>query len=97
MAGGFQVMAWRSDDVLGRSNSIYPYKCVCGVTIPAGAQTSQMDATAMRIIMREDSGLLTNKSHLPVMQLRFGDNSDLCGQRGYHTMGKLRCYGSTSK
>ena len=41
---------------------------------------------------REDSGLLTDKSVLPVTQIRLGelDNSN---EEGYHTLGKLRCYG----
>lgn len=43
-------------------------------------------------VWREDSGLLTNKSHLPVSQLRFGDIEDN-GEEGYHTLGKLMCYG----
>ncbi|XP_044173163.1 neurexin-4-like isoform X1 [Acropora millepora] len=44
---------------------------------------------------REDSGLLTDKSTLPVTQLRFGDvgfsksNRD---ENGYHTLGKFKCY-----
>ena len=43
---------------------------------------------------REDSGLLTDKSTLPVTQLRFGDvgffrTND---EKGYHTLGKLKCY-----
>ena len=41
---------------------------------------------------REDSGLLTDKSVLPVIQIRLGD-LDESGEEGYHTLGKLRCYG----
>ena len=43
-------------------------------------------------VWREDSGLLTDKTHLPVKQLRFGDteNDD---EKGYHTLGKFKCYG----
>ena len=39
----------------------------------------------------EDSGKLTDKNHLHVIQLRFGDTES--GEAGYHTLGKLRCYG----
>ena len=40
----------------------------------------------------EDSGLLTDKTQLPVIQLRFGDTGG--GQEeGYHTLEKLKCYG----
>lgn len=40
----------------------------------------------------EDSGLLTDKSTLPVTQIRLGD-LDHSQEQGYHTLGKLRCYG----
>ena len=40
---------------------------------------------------REDSGLLTDKTKLPVIQLRFGDTGN--NEQGYHTLGKLKCYG----
>ena len=36
--------------------------------------------------------LITNKSHLPVTQLRFGDTGEQ-KEDGYHTLGKLKCYG----
>ena len=41
---------------------------------------------------REDSGLLTDKSTLPVTQIRLGDLDD-SHEEGYHTLGKLKCYG----
>ena len=41
---------------------------------------------------REDSGLLTDKSVLPVTQIRIGDLDD-SQEEGYHTLGKLKCYG----
>ena len=40
---------------------------------------------------REDSGLLTDKSKLPVIQMRFGDTG--VNETGYHTLGKLECFG----
>ena len=48
-------------------------------------------------VWREDSGLLTDKTHLPVKQLRFGDTgggneNGKDKEQGYHTLGKLRCY-----
>ena len=42
---------------------------------------------------REDSGLLTDKSVLPVSQIRLGDLGDWPREEGYHTLGKLKCYG----
>ena len=41
---------------------------------------------------REDSGLLTDKSALPVSQIRLAD-FDGSSEEGYHTLGKLKCYG----
>ena len=55
-------------------------------------QTPDMAVTVIRMNMcREDSGLLTDKTHLPVKQLRFGDTAGGSDQ-GYHTLGKLKCY-----
>ena len=42
-------------------------------------------------VWREDSGLLTDKSTLPVKELRFGDTGT--NERGYHTLGKFKCSG----
>ena len=70
------------------------YKCACGVTSPnscadtaRGCNCDKNDA-----VWREDSGLLTEKSHLPVTHLRFGDTEG-SSEQGYHTLGKLSCYG----
>ena len=41
---------------------------------------------------REDSGLLTDKSALPVSQIRLAD-LDQSSEEGYDTLGKLKCYG----
>ena len=41
---------------------------------------------------REDSDLLTDKSALPVTQIRLAD-FDRSGEEGYHLLGKLKCYG----
>ena len=69
-------------------------KCACGVSSPNscadpafGCNCDKNDGT-----WREDSGLLTEKSHLPVIQLRFGDTG-ASSEEGYHTLGKLKCYG----
>jgi len=41
---------------------------------------------------REDSGLHTDKTHLPVKQLRFGD-AEKRNEEVYHTLGKFKCHG----
>jgi len=65
-------------------------KCACGMTNSrAGGYGCNCDKNDA--VWREDSGLLTDKTHLPVKQLRFGDTSGPA--QGYHTLGKLKCYG----
>ena len=65
-------------------------KCACGMTNScAGGYGCNCDKNDY--VWREDSGLLTDKTHLPVKQLRFGDAAG--SNKGYHTLGKLKCYG----
>ena len=80
----------------GGSNSSFPYKCACGVTGTCADTRYGCNCDINDSTLREDSGLLTNKSHLPVIQLRFGDVYNY-GAYGYHTLGKLKCYGATRK
>ena len=54
-------------------------KCACGMTNSCG--TCNCDRNDQ--VWREDSGLLTEKTKLPVKQLRFGDTGDSkTGERG---------------
>ena len=70
------------------------YKCACGVTSPntCADPTRECNCDKNDYAWREDSGLLTEKSHLPVLQLKFGDTGS-SSEKGYHTLGKLKCYG----
>ena len=43
-------------------------KCACGMTNSCASNCDMNDC-----VWRENSGLLTKKTHLPVKQLRFGD------------------------
>ena len=65
-------------------------KCACGMnnTCDGGGKCNcdKNDET-----WREDSGYLTDKKTLPVSELRFGDNGAET-EKGYHTLGKLRCW-----
>ena len=74
-----------------------PFKCACGLNntctdIIYGCNCDKNDGN-----WPEDSGLLTNKSKLPVIQMRFGDTGVFVThyELGYHTLGKLECYGLT--
>ena len=71
-------------------------KCACGMTNScAGGKNCHCDANDYT--WREDSGYLTDKSALPVTELRLGDaDGNLYSssvESGYHTLGKLRCWG----
>ena len=67
--------------------------CACRMTNSCADPLMLCNCDKNDHVWREDSGLLTNKSHLPVSQLRFGDTGD-SREEGYHTLGKLECYGS---
>ncbi|XP_028403029.1 neurexin-4-like [Dendronephthya gigantea] len=71
-------------------------KCSCGMNNScASGEICNCDENAST--WREDSGYLTDKRTLPVTELRFGDTSYISviglDERGYHTLGKLRCWG----
>ena len=69
-------------------------KCTCGMTNSCeGNGDCNCDKNDAQ--WRADSGLLTDKSTLPVTQLRLGDvgiSNHGHNERGYHTLGKFKCY-----
>ena len=67
-------------------------KCACGVTNTCVDPSDGCNCDKNDKEWREDSGLLKEKSHLPVMQLKIGD-TDGSDEKGYYTLGKLKCYG----
>ena len=66
--------------------------CACGMTNSCANSSYGCNCDANDLVWRNDSGLLTDKTHLPVKQLRFGDTG-WSEEKGYHTLGKLKCYG----
>ncbi len=72
-------------------------KCACGMANSCADPSQACNCDKNDGVWREDSGLLTDKSTLPVKELRFGDTGIYSGdgtdEKGYHTLGKLRCYG----
>ena len=70
-------------------------KCACGMTNSCADTSEACNCDKNDEVWREDSGLLTDKSQLPVKQLRFGDTGTYSNidEKGYHTLGKLKCYG----
>ena len=68
-------------------------KCACGMTNSCANTYYGCNCDKEDAVLREDSGLLTDKTKLPVKQLRFGDLSDTYSNFGYHTLGKFKCHG----
>ena len=69
----------------------YINMCACGVTNSC-SNGNKCNCYNSGSGWREDSGPLTDKSALPVTQIRLGDLDD-SNEEGYHTLGKLKCYG----
>ena len=74
------------------------YKCACGMTKSCADSIYGCNCDKNDGVWREDSGLLADKSQLPVKQLRFGDTGTygdhaVKDEKGYHTLGKFKCYG----
>ena len=74
------------------------HMCACGMNgtcAQPSKSTCSCNCCANDGVWREDSGVLTNKTHLPVKQLRFGDTSEdpKFNEQGYHSLGKFKCYG----
>ena len=66
--------------------------CACSITNSCAKPSKLCNCDKNDREWREDSGLLTNKRHIPVTQLRFGDTgADF--EEGYHTLGSFKCYG----
>ena len=64
--------------------------CACGMTNSCAEPRYGCNWDKNDNVWREDSGLLTGNTHLPVKQFRFGDTGDN-GEQGNHTLGKLKC------
>ena len=67
-------------------------KCACGMNNTCANPNRGYHCDKNDFKWREDSGFLTDKTKLPVKQLKFGDTGDT-REQGYHTLGKLKCYG----
>ena len=68
-------------------------KCACGMTNSCAHASYGCNCDNESYRWQEDSGLLTDKTTLPVKQLRFGDTGN-SGEQGFHTLGKLKCFGT---
>ena len=95
------IFAWESAWWVSRDSAKMKYwggaspgsgKCACGMTNSCADSTYGCNCDKNDVVWREDSGLLTDKTKLPVKQLRFGDTG-ASSEQGYHTLGKLKCFG----
>ena len=68
-------------------------RCACGLTSSCAHHRRSCNCDSQDYVWREDSGLLTDKTKLPVKQLRIGDTNGR--KQGYYTLGKLKCFGDT--
>ena len=73
-------------------------KCACGMSNSCDNPVRVCNCDINDPAWRRDSGFLSDKTHLPVTQLRFGDTSvdnTKMGldEMGYYTLGKLECHG----
>lgn len=81
---------WRSRDGAKMTywgGASYGNRCACGMTNSCADPVEGRNCDKNDSTWREDSGLLTDKSHLPASQLWFGDTGD-DGEEGYH--GKIK-------
>ena len=72
--------------------------CACGMTNSCADPSHACNCDKNDGVWRQDSGLLNDKSTLPVKELRFGDTgvngpNAVADEKGYHTLGKFKCHG----
>ena len=69
-------------------------KCECGILGNCADPTKWCNCDADLDTLLEDSGDITEKEHLPVKQLRFGDTgTPVDDKMGRYTLGPLICEG----
>ena len=67
-------------------------KCACGMTQTCNKPSEMCNCKSNDNVWRSDEGYLTDRDALPVSKLYFGDTGG-GGEMGYHTLGKVTCYG----
>uniref|UniRef100_A0A8C4RW21 Uncharacterized LOC114653453 n=1 Tax=Erpetoichthys calabaricus TaxID=27687 RepID=A0A8C4RW21_ERPCA len=68
-------------------------KCACGERGDCDLGLSTCNCDANDEVWRSDEGYLTDKSVLPVREVRFGDTRDVPVEMAFYSIGKLQCKG----
>ena len=68
-------------------------KCACGMDDSCVDPKYNCNCDSEKSQWLEDSGFLSDKSTLPVSEMRFGDTGGQ-KEKGYHTLGKFMCVGN---
>ncbi|KAG2458456.1 FAKD3 protein, partial [Polypterus senegalus] len=68
-------------------------KCGCGERGDCDLGLSTCNCDANDEVWRSDEGYLTDKSVLPVREVRFGDTRDVPVEMAFYSIGKLQCKG----
>ena len=68
-------------------------KCACGMDDSCVDPDYNCNCDSEKSQWLEDSGFLSDKSTLPVSEMRFGDTGGQ-KEKGYHTLGKFMCVGN---
>ena len=68
-------------------------KCACGMDDSCVDPKYDCNCDSEKSQWLEDSGFLSDKSTLPVSEMRFGDTGGQ-KEKGYHTLGKFMCVGN---
>ncbi|CAH1272550.1 NOTCH2 [Branchiostoma lanceolatum] len=84
--GGQKQVNWAGSEADGR-------RCSCGISGTCADDSPTCNCDNNDNVWREDSGWLTDKNSLPVMQLNFGDTGD-AGEDAFHTLGRFTCEGT---
>ena len=66
--------------------------CACGMDDSCVDPKYDCNCDSEKSQWLEDSGFLSDKSTLPVTEMRFGDTGG-SNEKGYHTLGKFMCVG----
>ena len=65
--------------------------CSCSLRNTCYTKNNKCNCDINDYVLREDSGILSEKEHLPINEVRFGD-TEHSSEKEYHTEGKLNCY-----